>query len=151
MSGRLYFEDLEVGHVIATQGRTITEADIVNFAGVSGDYNPIHVDAEHAAVTHFGKRVAHGVLGLAIATGQAYLTGLLAHSIVAFSGLEWKFRAPVYIGDTIRTELKISKKRELPGANGGMVVMAIEVINQQGEVVQAGTWNVIIANRPVES
>lgn len=151
MSGRLYFEDLVVDQIIATQGRTITEADIVNFAGVSGDYNPIHVDDEHAVATHFGKRVAHGVLGLAIATGLAYSTGLLAHSTIAFSGLDWKFRAPVYIGDTIRTELKVNKKRELPGANGGMVVLAIRVTNQHGESVQEGTWNVIIAYRPTDS
>src|SRR3954462_8726299 len=97
----LYFEDVEIGQEWESQGRTITEADVVNFAGLSGDFNPIHVDHEFARTTPFRKPIAHGLLVLSVASGL----GLYAPPMrtLAFLELrEWHFRAPVFVGDTIR-------------------------------------------------
>lgn len=146
LSGK-YFEELQVGQTFTTRGRTITEADIVNFAGVSGDYNPMHTDAEYAGQTQFGQRVAHGMLGLSVATGLAYATGFMEGTVLAFTGLEWKFRAPVVIGDTIRVELVVSKTRESKAAGGGFVTLEVKVLNQRDEVTQKGSWTVLIASR----
>ena len=82
---------------LETQGRTVTETDIVQFAGLSGDFNPMHTDATYAAKTQFGERVAHGLLGLAIASGLSYQLGFLDGTVLAFTGLEGKFRAPIVI------------------------------------------------------
>lgn len=147
MSRGLYFEELEEGMSYTTSGRTITEADIVNFAGVSGDFNPLHLDAEYAAKTQFGKRISHGVLGLSVATGQAYTLGFLEGTIIAFMELNWKFRGPIYIGDTVRTVSTIIKKRPMPAANGGIVSFDVKLVNQNGEAVQKGTWTALIASK----
>src|SRR5512139_2530917 len=97
----LYFEEFNVGDVANTQGRTITEADIVNFAMLSGDWNTIHTDVEYAKQTMFGERIAHGMLGLSIATGLAVQLGFINETVIAFRSIEWKFSAPMKIGDTI--------------------------------------------------
>lgn len=146
----LYYEELSEGQAFVTRARTITETDIVNFAGISGDFNPMHTDAEFAAQSQFGQRIAHGALGLSVATGQAYATGFLDGTVIAFTGLEWKFRAPVLIGDTIRTEIKIEKKRDMPAAGGGFVTFDVKVLNQRDEVTQKGTWTILVASRPTE-
>jgi acyl dehydratase len=143
----LYFEDLELGQGYTTPGRTITETDIVNFAGVSGDYNVLHTDAEFAAKNQFGQRIAHGVLGLAVATGQSYSLGFLEGTVIAFFDMTWKFRKPIYIGDTVRTVMSISKLREAKAAGGGFVTFDVQVVNQKDEVTQKGTWTVIVASR----
>ncbi len=143
----LYFEDFEIGETRTTLGRTITEADLANFAGVSGDFNPLHMDAEYAATAQFGQRIAHGILGLAVATGQAFSMGFLEGTIIAFTDLSWKFRAPIYIGDTIQTVSKVSKKRAMPAAGGGFISFDIKIVNQKDETVQKGTWTALIASR----
>jgi 3-hydroxybutyryl-CoA dehydratase len=144
----LYFEEFEVGKVIETRGRTITETDIVNFAGVSGDFNPMHTDAAYAAQTQFGQRVAHGMLGLSIASGLAYQTGFLEGTVIAFTGIEWKFRAPILIGDTLRVQAQVSKRREMKAAGGGFVTFDVRVVNQHDAVTQKGEWTLLIASRP---
>ncbi|MFN2196995.1 MAG: MaoC/PaaZ C-terminal domain-containing protein, partial [Anaerolineales bacterium] len=97
-----YFEEFEVGQRIVTAGRTVTEADVVTFAGLSGDFNQMHVDAEYSAKSMFGQRVAHGLLGLSIASGLAVQTGVLEGTILAFREItEWKFSRPIFLGDTI--------------------------------------------------
>lgn len=147
----LYFEDMEVGYAVVTPGRTITEADIVNFAGVSGDYNELHLNADYAAQTQFGQRIAHGLLGLSAATGQTYSLGFLEGTIIAFTELSWKFRAPIFIGDTIHTEAKVSKTRAMPAVGGGFVTFDIKLLNQKDETVQKGVWTVIVRSREAES
>lgn len=147
MSRGLYFEDMEVGQTLETLGRTITETDIINFAGVSGDFNPLHMDAMYAAQQQFGQRIAHGLLGLSVSSGQAYSLGHLDGTIIAFTELTWKFRAPIHIGDTIRTVSKISKMREMPAAGGGFVTFDVKVHNQDDTVVQKGTWTVLVKSR----
>jgi len=143
----LFVEDLTPGLEIESPGRTIAESDILLFAGLSGDYNVIHTDAEFAKSTPYGERIAHGLLGLAIASGLAARSGALEGTVLAFTGLEWKFKAPIKIGDTIRLRARVEKTRLLPSMGGGMVVLAVEVLNQRDEVVQNGTWSLLMKSR----
>lgn len=148
-TGGMYFEEYEVGQTIITEGRTITEADVVNFAGVSGDFNPMHTDAAYAEKTPFGKRVAHGALVLAVATGLAYRMRFMEGTVLAFRSInEWKFSAPVFLGDTIHCEVEVSETKPASRLGGGVVTFNVKVLNQQGESVQRGSWSVIIASRP---
>src|SRR4030043_2092813 len=95
----MWFEEFEVGQQIITPGRTITESDIVSFAGLSGDYNQIHTDLEYAGATPFGQRVAHGLLGLAVASGLANRTGILEGTVIAFREINnWKFTRSAFMG-----------------------------------------------------
>lgn len=141
------FEDLEVGWRVRTAGRTVTEADIVLFAGLSGDYTPLHTDAEYARGTLFGERIAHGLLGLAIASGLAARLGFLEETVEAFTGLEWRFRAPIRIGDTIHAEIEVAQKRPAPDGRSGFVVFNVQVRNQRGEIVQKGQWTLLVRGR----
>lgn len=140
----LWFEEFVEGLSIETRGRTITEADLVNFAGVSGDFNPMHTDAEFAAGTPYGKRVAHGALVFSIATGLTYQLGFLEGTIMAFTGLEWKFRDPVYIGDTVKVTASVVKRRAMAALGGGFVTFDVKVINQAGKVAQKGEWTILV-------
>lgn len=144
----LYFEDIEVGQKMVTRGRTITEADIVAFAGLTGDYNPMHTDAEYMKTTPFGQRIAHGMLTLSYAVGQAYQLGFMERTVVAFRGLEMKFSLPVFIGDTLHAELDVIEKKEARRMGGGIVTLEVKIVNQEGKTVQSGTWTVIIALKP---
>lgn len=144
----LYFEDLQIGQTYLTRGRTITEADIVNFAGFSGDFHPLHLDTEYARNTVFGKRIAHGLLTLTVVAGLSQQLGHLKDSIIAFLGLNWQFKRPVFIGDTIYEEQVVSEKRET-GKGDGIVTICCRVKNQQGEVVQEGERIVMVARRGV--
>ena len=94
----LYFEEMEVGSCVVSPGRTVSEADIVAFCGISGDYNELHSNAEFAKRTLFGQRIAHGLLGLAIASGLAGRLGLMEGTAQAFMGLNWKSKQPIFIG-----------------------------------------------------
>jgi len=142
-----FFEDFEIGHRMVTQGRTITETDIVNFAGLSGDYHPLHTDAQYAAGHHFGQRVAHGLLGLSITTGLAMRMGILNESIIAFRELTCKFSKPILIGDTVHAELTITGHKPMPRLGSGLVELEVKLYNQHGEPVQIGTWTVIAKMR----
>ncbi len=145
----LYFEEFEVGQRIATGGRTITEADVVAFAGLSGDYNAIHTDAEYSRTTPFGRRVAHGLLGLSIASGLAVNTGLLEGTVLALRDISsWKFSLPVFIGDTIHVEMEVEETKALPRLGGGSVVICLDVLNQDEKSVMKGRWSVLIKSRP---
>jgi 3-hydroxybutyryl-CoA dehydratase len=144
-----YFDQFVSGQKITTAGRTITETDIVTFAGLSGDYNQIHVDAEYSKQSPFGQRVAHGILGLAVASGLAVQTGVMEGTVVAFREInDWKFIKPIFIGDTIHVEMEVLETKELRRIGAGSVVIAMSVINQNGEIVMKGTWNTLIALRP---
>lgn len=144
----IYWEDVEIGVTAVSPGRTMTEADIVGFAGLSGDFNIIHTDAEFAKATPFGQRIAHGLLGLSIASGLMARAPLAEqHRIVAFLGMTWDFRNPVLIGDTIHVEQTVTSKRETKRPGLGIVISDAKVINQRGEVCQEGTWKVMYAMR----
>lgn len=145
-----YFEELAIGDVVESVGRTMTEADIVSFAGLSGDYNPLHTDAEYAKKTLFGGRIAHGVLGLSIASGLAWQTGLMEGTTEAVVRIEWKFRAPILIGDTIKLQIEVRQKRQVRRLGGGFVTLMLTLVNQRDEVVQKGTWKLLIRSQPTE-
>lgn len=143
-----YFEELEIGSEQISQGRTITEADLVNFAGLTGDTNPMHTDAEYAKTTQFGERVSHGMLGLAYGVGLAWQLGFMDGTVIAFTGLEWKFKGPIKIGDTIHTVAQVKQTKAMRAAGGGFVVFAVRVLNQRDEVVQQGEWTVLVKSKP---
>jgi len=144
----LYFEEFQVGQSITSQGRTVTEADVVAFAALSGDWNPMHTDAEFAARHPFGQRVAHGLLGLAIASGLAVRLGFLEETVLAFRELgEWKFSLPVYIGDTIHVRATVIETKEMRRLGGGLVTLKVEILNQDDKVVQRGTWGVLVKSQ----
>ena len=145
----MYFEEFESGQKIVTVGRTITEGDLVNFAGLSGDFNLIHTDAEYSKTIPFGQRIAHGLLGVAIASGLAYRTGILEGTTIAFREIrEWRFVKPVFIGDTIHVELNVAETKAIPRLKGGSVDILVDVQNQNGETVMKGTWTMLIASKP---
>lgn len=143
----MYFEDFDVGDEAVSSGRTITETDVVAFAALSGDYNPLHTDAEYCRNTLFGERIAHGLLGLSVAMGLIARLGFMERSVQAFLGLDWKFRAPIKIGDTIRAKVKVARTREM-GDQGGLVTLDVSILNQRDEVVQRGQWNALAKRRP---
>lgn len=145
----MYFEEYEVGQEIKSVGRTVTETDIVNYAGLSGDYNQIHVDAQYSADSPFGQRVAHGLLGLSIASGLAVQTGIMEGTILAFRGLDgWKFIKPIFAGDTIHVHLTVKEIKAMPRVGGGMVKLELNVRNQDELTVQKGIWSALIASAP---
>jgi len=145
-----YFEEFAIGDKVTSQGRTITEADIVAFAGLSGDYNPVHIDAEFAKAGMFGERIAHGLLILSIASGLAWQLGFMAGTADAFLSLDCKFAGATKIGDTLKVSAEVAQKRDMPGSGGGMIVFNVEVTNQRGEVVQKGKWSVLIRRMKAE-
>jgi acyl dehydratase len=144
----LYFEEFEVGQTIETPARTITETDVVIFAGLSGDYNPLHTDAEFAKETMFGERIAHGLLGLAVVSGLAWRTGFMEGTADALISVETKFRNPVKFGDTIRARFEVKQKKKMKRMGGGFVTLGVVVLNQRDETIQKGDWTVLIRSAP---
>ena len=131
------FDDLEVGRTVTSPSRTVTEADVVNFAGVSGDFNPIHTSETAAEESDFGERVAHGALVFSLMTGLARRASDRRADVVAFYGVdELRFTGPVSLGDTIHVEMELVEKeeRDHPTASG-LVRYEAEVMNQDDEVV----------------
>jgi len=144
---RLYYEDLHSSLCFETARRTITREDLETFTKLSGDYNPLHTDEDFAASTPFGELIVQGALVLSIGTGLANSLGLLSGSIDAFVGLDWKYRAPVKVGDTIWATLKVNKKREMPGYDGGLVTLYVTIFNQNNKAVQKGTWTLLVRSK----
>ena len=144
---RRYFEDIAIGEEYESPGRTVTETDIVLFAGLSGDYNVLHTDAEFMKKSIFGERIAHGLLGLAIQSGLFYRSGNV-YATMAFLGVKWKFKGPIKIGDTIRLRTRVASKRETAKPDRGIVVVERTVVNQRDEVVQEGETELMVERRP---
>jgi acyl dehydratase len=144
----LYYEDLTVGMRFVSPRRTVTEADLVRFAGVSGDFNPLHMDEEFARTTPFGRRIAHGTLVLAISQGLRQSTGDFHGTLMALLEIRsWRFLAPVHIGDTVGVTTEIGEMRETSRPDRGLVVQRAWVANQRGEVVQEGELVSLIRRR----
>lgn len=140
---RLHFDELQIGDSWESLARTITETDVVNFACLTGDFDPLHVDHESAANAPFGRPVAHGLLGL------AYLAGLGTHApnvhTVAFLGIkDWNFQKPIFVGDTVRAVTRVAAVTS-NGRRSGRVTWHRELVNQAGEVVQSGTFETAVA------
>ncbi len=142
-----HFEDFEIGEESMTAGRTVTETDIVNFAGITGDWNEIHTNKELAGRGPFKQRIAHGALVFSIATGLSVRMGQTADTVIAFYGLDrLRFVKPTFIGDTIRVRQKVEGKSERD-EHSGIVTMLNEVINQREEVVVSYTAKVLLRRR----
>jgi acyl dehydratase len=142
-------EEFEVGAAYTSPGRTVTETDVVAFAALSGDYNQLHTDAEFAKSTFFGARIAHGLLGLSMASGLGSRMGFLEGTALAFLSLTWKFSKPIFIGDTIALQAKVAKKRAVSG-EAGIVVFDCALLNQRDEVTQQGEWTVMVKRKAGE-
>lgn len=147
-TGRLYFEDMTVGARWVSPRRTITEADVSAFAGLAGDFNPLHVDEVFAADSPFGRRVAHGGLVLAVATGLRQQMPIFRGSLRALLELRsWRFLKPVFFGDTVTVVTTVQSARETSRPEQGIVVQGIEVVNQDGVTVQEGEMVSLVASR----
>ncbi len=142
----LYFEDYEVGMELETSGRTVTEADIVNFAGLTGDWNPLHTDEEFAKKSFFGKRIAHGTLIFSITIGLLTRLGFIEKSILAFYGIDkLRFTNPVFIGDTIKAVAKVVEVKDKGGY--GVITLEARTVNQKGDVVLTCQLKVAVKKR----
>lgn len=143
-----YYEDFHLGQEFVTPARTIVEYDVAAFAGLSGDYNPVHTDREFAASTSFGQPLAHGALGLSVATGLIARTGLFDGTAIAFLGIDgWKFSKPILFGDTIHVEFTISAMRETSNPAAGILTRAVRIVNQRGDTVQSGDMTLMVRRR----
>jgi acyl dehydratase len=148
MSNSLFFEDFQVGQAFESGGRTITESDLTFFSMLSGDWNPIHADAEFARTTRFEQRVVHGTLGIAIATGMLHQLGIFHDSAVAMMSLnEWKFVAPIFVGDTLRLRLEITELDAGKSPRVGRLGRRFVLLNQRNETVQDGHSDLLIRKR----
>lgn len=146
---QLYAEDLTIGHSFRTDGITVTEGHVVTFAGLSGDVNPLHMDAAWAGSDGpHGARIAHGMLVLSIASGLRCMLDDLA--LIGFLGIEeWRFQRPVYFGDTIHAQMTLAELGPTSKPERSILRVEVEVLNQGEEGVQRGVWTMMILNRPV--
>jgi acyl dehydratase len=145
----LYYEDLEIGMEFISPRRTMTEADITIFTGLSGDYNPLHTDEIFCQEeTPFGGRIAQGLLTVSAVTGLISRLGYSEHTVLAFLGLSWKFNGAVKPGDTIQARIVIHSKRETSKPDRGLFVQKLYITNQNGEQVQEGEMTLLVSRRP---
>jgi acyl dehydratase len=145
----LYWEEWDIGAKFESPARTVTEADIVMFAGISGDYNPLHINEEYCKTMPFGTRVAHGPLVYAIAAGLLFQLHLYDDTLIAFLGFEkLMFTKPVKPGDTIRARIKVLEKRETSNPERGVMKRELKVLNQRDEVVQDALQAFLLKRKP---
>jgi 3-hydroxybutyryl-CoA dehydratase len=147
----LYFEEFEQGVELVTPGRTITETDIQLFAGLTGDYTQIHTNVEFCKGTIFGQRVAHGLLGLSIASGLGARLGFIEGTAVALREVTWKFTGPIFIGDTIHLLIKVAEKKAMARLGMGLITFDVSLINQKDEVLQKGQWKALIQSEEAKT
>lgn len=140
----LLFDEFTVGRGWTTPGRTITEADIVGFAGLSGDFNPVHVDEVFAQATEFGGRIAHGPMGIGMAFGLASRLNLIDGTVIALLGVQWDFRAPVRAGDTIHAEILVQEARASRQLDRGVLTLGFSMLNQMGALTQEGAARLLM-------
>jgi acyl dehydratase len=146
----LSFDDLVVGDEWESPRRTVTETDVVMFAGLSGDFNPLHIDYSSVKRSPFGRPVAHGLLGTAIATGlisQAPRVDTLALLAI----IEWKFHRPIVFGDTIHAVSKVESLHSQAKGQRGVVTWYRRVVNQDGHLVQEGRTQTLVRARSKKS
>ena len=145
----LYFEEFAPGQTLTSPARTITEADVVAFASLSGDWSSIHTDAVYAAQQPYGRRIAHGLLGLSVSVALALRQGFLEGTILAFREIQdWKFSLPIFLGDTIHMQGSVVETRSTPRLGGGLVTLDVEILNQKDDILQRGRWSILVMSRP---
>jgi acyl dehydratase len=140
----LTFEQFNLGDVFISQARTVTETDVVNFAGLSGDFNPLHTDEEFGKTTPFGERIAHGMLIAAMATGMSNWTGVFEGTTIALMEQLIQYKGIVKFGDTVHLELKVAEKKETSKPDRGIVFFETRVLNQDGKAVIEGRWTLMM-------
>ena len=144
----MYFEDYETSGEMVSRGRTITESDVMTFAGLTGDFMELHTNEEFAKQTKFGRRIAHGALVFSISMGLATRMNLLDDTLLAFAGLDkLRFVDPVFLGDTVHVVKKVAERKEL-GATQGTVTFDTRVLNQHGKLVLAYMDRLLVKRRP---
>jgi acyl dehydratase len=141
-----YFDDVEVGQQWESLGRTVTQADIVNFAGLSGDFNPIHMDHEFAQRTPFRRPIAHGLLVFAMGSGLGQYHPAM-RTLAFLSVREWHFREPAFIGDTIRVRTTVLEKESRARGRRGVITWQRQIVNQEHKVVQEGVTVTLVEGR----
>lgn len=143
-----YFEDFEPPGAVTSRGRTVTEADIVMFAGLTGDFVELHTNEEFARHTSFGRRVAHGALIFSMSVGLSMRMNLVEDTLLAFAGVDkLRFVAPVFIGDTIRAHKRVVERQALDAARG-TIVFETKVLNQRDEIVLMYRDKILVRTRP---
>ena len=140
----LTFDQFEIGGCYFSQGRTVTEADVVAFAGLSGDFNPLHTNEEFGKSTPFGQRIAHGMLVVAMATGMANWTGVFEGTTIALMEQVIRYKGAVRFGDTVHLELEVLEKKATSKPDRGVVRFAARMLNQKDEVVVDGEWTLMM-------
>lgn len=145
----MWFEDFEAGQVFESQGRTITETDVVTFAGWSWDANPVHTDRVHSSTGRFGEPIAHGMLGLSVAMGLASRLGIFEHCSIALLGIDdWRFLRPIHIGATVRVRVEILDARLTSKGDAGILSRRFTLVDQEHHVLQDGHIGLMVALRP---
>ena len=145
MDSPLFYEDIEVGQIWVSPRRTVTEADVISFATTTGDFNPLHVDYDFAAKSHYRQPIAHGLLGLSWVAGLgSYFPSVNTMAFVAVR--DWEFQRPLYFGDTVFVETTCVS-RELSGRRTGKVAWRRKLMNQRNEIVQQGVFETLVALR----
>lgn len=143
----LTFDEFNIGDCFQSQGRTVTEADVVTFAGLSGDFNPLHTNEEFGKSTSFGGRIAHGMLIAAMATGMANWTGVFEGTTISLLEQVIRYVGTIRFGDTIYLELEVIKKKETSKPDRGVVWFATRVRNQKDEIVVDGEWTLLMRRK----
>ena len=149
----LYWDDIDIGEKFITRGRTVTEADVVNFAALSGDYNSIHVDAVSSARSHHGQRIAHGLLVMSVISGlntRLVMNQRMEPSLIAILNIECRFPKPTFIGDTLHAEISLEDKRLTSDARRGILVFQRLGVNQRQETVMHSVFKLLVATRLAE-
>lgn len=143
----LYLEDFEIGREYVSPARTVTEADVVNFAGLSGDFNPLHVDEEFAKNGPFGRRIAHGALGFIISTGLSNQMGIYEGTTIAFLECTVKYPKPLLIGDTIHAVIVPTETRHSSKPGKGILKQSLRLVNQDGVTVMESEQTLMMKAR----
>lgn len=134
----MFFEDFNIGDEMITPRRTITETDVVQFAGISGDFNPLHIDEEFAKQTPYKTRVAHGLLSVSVITGLQSMMGIVNGSTLGLLEINWRFKRGVIPGDTIYAKFIVKEKQETSKKDRGVLTRSVLVYNQRDEIVSEG-------------
>jgi len=142
-----FYDDIKIGDERLTPRVTVTEGHILAYAGVAGDFSPVHLDEVYAKTTEFGGRIAHGLMGLSLTDGLKVQSAFFRDGIAL--GWSWNFKRPIRIGDTLQVKFRISDARVSKSKPGmGILFIGIELLNQHGEIVQDGEHRLMVPRRP---
>jgi acyl dehydratase len=145
----LYFEDFVIDKEYESPGRTVTEADLVLYSGLSGDYNQVHTDEEYCKkVSMYGKRIFHGLFGLTLVEGLKSRVGHFEGTSMASLEWTWKFKKPLFVNDTVRVKWKVARKKETSKPDRGVITEFVQLVNQDDEVLAEGEHAVMMRRRP---